>query len=142
LGCNKVPAPKLAEGISWRVRQDLRAGEITATGGFDFSDTSFADMELLAGRVGNAFCPSNSRNPEPANDGIGGNESTTTTNADVKIPFAVSGVVSIEVHACFVRGGNPRIATRKTRVTKHTARASKPRAAPRLSLSLVSRLLY
>ena len=121
LACNNVPAPMPAEGISWCVSQDLCAGEITVTSGFSFSDTPFADMELLAGRVGNAFCSSSSLNPVPTSDGMGGNESTTTTAVEFNIPLTVSSVVSSEVHSCLVRGGSPRIATRRTIATRQSS---------------------
>src|ERR1700752_2999543 len=55
---NSVPAPKLAEGISACVNHERLSGEITATRGFSFSETSLADMGAVAGRLGNSVLSS------------------------------------------------------------------------------------
>src|ERR1700693_1627128 len=120
LACNKVPAPKLAVGISSCVSHDRRAGEITATKGFSFTETSFADIGIAVGKLGKV-CSSSSLNPAPATDGSGAKENTRTVASEVTIPLTMSSVASNEVHSCRVRGGSPRIATRNTIATRHSS---------------------
>src|SRR6267143_4453048 len=115
-----MPAPKLALGASWLVNQVRRAGDITDTNGLRFSETCLADMGALIGNVGKSVRSSRSARPPLTRDGTGCNVSRSTAATELSRPLMISKVASRPVQANRVRGGSPRMATRKTSATRQS----------------------
>jgi hypothetical protein len=71
---------------------------ITATSGFSFPETSFADMGVDVGKLGKSERSSSSLNPELTNDGKGVSEKTRTAEIEVSKPLTTRRVLRNVVH--------------------------------------------
>jgi hypothetical protein len=104
-----------------------RAGLITATSGFNSSETSLAAKGEADGNVGKLVLLSSSPKLPLTIAGKGTNATASTAPMDVRIPLIISSVERNDSHAIRVLGGNPRIATRRTTVNRHNTGSSNTR---------------
>ena len=89
LASSKTPAPKPFDGISLREFHVRRAGLITATNGFNCSETSLAVMGVNEGREGKLILVSSSFKLPLTIAGRGTNETASTAAIEVNIPLIV-----------------------------------------------------
>src|SRR5690349_2375764 len=102
---------------------------MTATKGLNFSEISFADRGTVEARLGKWVRSSSSVNPVLTREGSGTNDKTRTADSEVSSPLATRRVLRKAIQSCRVRGGNDRMATRRTIVTRHSNGSSNTRGA-------------